>query len=139
MSDIDYIRGLLKKFEENINNKEGVEYLRSALADMACIFEEADNEKDIIIKNTIRKYCNVVMDAAKKIRTKGTPSFDELNRIEDIMQSFKENGFADEPDFKDLHGKIFVEYLEAFCRGNGRKLEDATKVEIYERITKRVD
>ena len=35
MSNIDYIRDMLKKFEENLNNEEGVEYLRSALEEMA--------------------------------------------------------------------------------------------------------
>lgn len=139
MSDINYIWDLLKKFEENLNNKEGVEYLQSALVEMADILEDADNEKEIIVKNAIRKYRNVVMEAAKKIHTKGTPSFDELNRIEDLMLSFKENGFDDEPEFRDIHGKIFVECLEVFCRGNGRKLDDATKVEIYKSITKKAD
>lgn len=143
MTSIDLIREQLKKFEENIKTEEGIEYLRSALEEIAMILEDSSSgEQDVrFAQNILRKYCHIVLEMAKAVwSAHGTPSSDELWLIVKLMGIFKENGLVEDPDFKDAYGKTVMLWLEiGRMEGSGDKLDDSLKNEIYDTVIKNFD
>lgn len=107
MTNIGYVRELLRKFEENKNNRKGVAHLRSALEEMQSIIEETNDKKEAdFIHNAYLKYRNVVMEMSRNAARAGTPSSNELDLIKDYMELFKKYSFDEDPDFKNAYDKI---------------------------------
>lgn len=136
MSDIDYIKDLLKKFEANINTDEAIEYLQEALAELACIDEKFADKKEIIFKkNATYTYRKIVGKLAVATISSGTASALELLRVINLMKSFKVSGFIDEPDFTATLWKIHEKIFNALHREYGYKIDETKKNKIYEKIT----
>lgn len=138
MTSIDYIQEQFKKFEENINNKAGIEYLQSALEEIKMVSAESKDIRELtLVNNLFYKYRKIVMERARKVMSNGTPSYDELWLIVEFMHIFKENSLDEDTYFRDVSGKIVVLWLEAYRRENyGDKLDDSLKNEIYGAVTK---
>lgn len=136
MTNIARIQEQLKSFEKKKDNKEGIEHLRTALEEMEMLSEATEDKEELwFVHNQSLRYCNMVIEMGRKVARNGQPSFDELDLIIDYMSLFKEQ---ENPNFKDILGKTWVLYLEAFKREfEGEKLDDSLKTEIYNSLTKK--
>ena len=136
MSNINYVRSLLKKFEENRYKEEGTSILEQALEEITNLSDEASAESEIVFcRNAVQTYRTLIIEMAKVHESNGTSSFAELNHTIDLLMAFKKYGLDEDSSFLKTLAKIMVLYIEAFRREFSlNRLTEDERNEIYNTI-----
>jgi len=117
MDDLTYIREELKKFEMNIDGEQGIVCLDNALSWIRDILDNSnDARKRRIANNNMLTHRDKVVEKAKALISSGTPDSELLRHIMNMMDSFVNYDFGDEPEFSGLKTELSSRLADEFIR-----------------------
>lgn len=117
MANIVYIQEQMQKFEEYKNNEKGALYLENVMEEITEILENPCNDKDALFANNMLRVCHeLVKEIIGEVVSKGTPSIEELRRIDVLVKLFVEG-----QDLKDAFYKACKLYVSSFSMSDYRR------------------
>ena len=131
MGNINDIRELLERFEHNITDEKGHNYLSEALEYIREVLDESNNERERkVAKNLMKTYCNEVLEKVRGWIFDGTPDSERLHQIHNLLTVFKDFSFDDDPNFQDIEREVFSRLFVQCCiELRGRQPKDFTTLD----------